>query len=65
MKISQRVARSEIHFYLQKLEKRGYKKVLSSHHKGGYCVVLERTGKEGKVERLNVKFSTNGWCTIS
>lgn len=64
MKISQRVARSEIHFYLQKLERRGYRKVSSSHHKGGYRVEMVRE-KDGKEERLNIKFSNNGWCTMS
>lgn len=63
MKFSQRVARSEIHFYLQKLMARGYHKVKSTEHRGGYIVEFERI-KEGKVEYLKVKFSNNGWASF-
>lgn len=64
MKLSQRVPRSEIHFYIQKLIRRGYKKIEATHHIGGYVVKLERT-VNGKYERLTVKFSNNGWCTMT
>lgn len=63
MKFSQRVPRSEIHFYLQKLLSRGYEKVSSSQHRGGYIVKLKRI-KDGKEEHLSVKFSNNGWCSM-
>lgn len=63
MQFSQRTPRSEIHFYLQKLYRKGYTKIDSKHHLGGYKVVMERIIGDCK-DVLTVKFSNNGWCSI-
>lgn len=64
MRISQRVARSEIHFFMQKLYNKGYHKISMSHHDGGYRVKLQRTSKKSN-EILTIKFSANGWVSMS
>lgn len=64
MQFSQRTARSEIHFYIQKLLTKGYKKVKTSHHKGGCRVVVERV-LNGHKDVLTIKYSNNGWCSIT
>lgn len=64
MRISQRIARSEVHFYIQKLINRGYEKVSSKEHKGGYIVEFVRN-RGGVQETLRVKFSNNGWVRFS
>lgn len=62
MKISERIAKSEVHFFLTKLYSKGWKKTSNYSIRGGYIVNLQRHTKRGP-EAMKVKFMDNGWVT--
>lgn len=59
MKITQRIDKSQIHFYIVKLKEKGFQKVADRHTKYAYIVCFQR-GEE----RLTMKYTNNGWLTI-
>lgn len=63
MVVKERVAKSQIHLYINKYLSQGYVKVSDKKRPYIYMVTLERrSGK--KVERLTFKYTQNGWLTI-
>lgn len=63
MVIKERIAKSQIHFYIQQYLDKGYQKVADKKTPYMYSVRLERnTG--GKVERITFMYTRNGWLTI-
>lgn len=61
--LSQRIPKSEQHFFLQKLYSKGWKKVDNEVITGGNIVTLSRINKE-RTETLHVRYMDNGWVRV-
>lgn len=60
MKITQRIAKSEIHLFVKQLETRGF--VKTSDKKTRYAHMVHF--RKGNNERLTLKYTNNGWLSI-
>jgi len=62
MVLKERIDKSQIHFYINKILSRGFVKVSDIKSPYVYTVTFEK--RTDRIEHLTLRYTRNGWLTI-